>query len=175
MDPKVFPQKTKISQKGGYQNGKPLWKPPPPLYSYFQCSHVILATNCVIMESYIMYGLFLDQLGGIMILTFSDLPPSLRLTMSKGSMLYVKMSMFPGSWLKFAAVLAATFTFLSILLLKLNTCLRYKSQTWEVKSVSKYLNKIGMQWECKAKTKSLISQNSLRLIMSLNFIGDISR
>ena len=53
-----------------------------------------------------------------------SLPPSLTLTMSKGSILYVKGSMFPGSWLKFAAVLAATFTFLSILLLKLNTCVR---------------------------------------------------
>ena len=47
---KSFPSKRpKKNKKGGYHNGKSLWKP-PTLYSYFQCSRVILATNCVIME-----------------------------------------------------------------------------------------------------------------------------
>ena len=60
--------------------------------------------------------LFLDQLGSLMILTFSYFfsLPSLSLM----------MSLHPGSWLRFAATLAAVFTFFTVFLLKVSTCVR---------------------------------------------------
>ena len=64
------------------------------------------------------WSVFLDQLGSLMILTFSYIYFHCQVLPG------VRMSMHPGSWLRFAAILAAVFTFFTVLLLRVNTCVK---------------------------------------------------
>ena len=48
------------------------------------------------------------------------------------------MSMHPGSWLRFAVILAAVFTFFTVFLLKVNTCVRSVPHSLFTASTIKY-------------------------------------
>ena len=72
--------------------------------------------------------------------------------------LSLRMSMHPGSWLRFTAILAAVFTFFTVVLLQVNTCVRSVAQFNTIQS-KKYIT-IGVRLRAWKPVYWAVDQNN---------------